>query len=84
VADIRHPIGERTVFYRKNIYNWEQGLRIIASLALVAYATLAMPAGMLSYALIAGGIGFGLTGVFGFCPMCAMVGRRLKTANESK
>lgn len=72
------------MFYRKNIYTWEQGLRIVASALLVAYAALAMPAGMLSYTLIAGGIGFGLTGVFGFCPMCAMVGRRLKTANESK
>ncbi len=72
------------MFYRKNIYTWEQGLRIIASAALVAYAALVIPASMLSYTLIAGGIGFGLTGVFGFCPMCAMVGRRLKTANEIK
>jgi Protein of unknown function (DUF2892) len=79
-----HSTGERLMFYRKNIYTWEQGLRIIASGALVAYAALVMPAGMLSYALIAGGIGFGLTGVFGFCPLCAMVGRRLKTANEGQ
>ena len=72
------------MFYRKNIYTWEQGLRIFASLAVIAYTTLAMPGGALSYAIIAGGIGFALTGVFGFCPMCAMVGRRLKTANEGK
>ena len=72
------------MFYRKNIYNWEQGLRIVAGTALVAYAALAMPANTLSYILIASGIGFGLTGVFGFCPMCAMAGRRLKSANEGK
>ena len=72
------------MFYRKNIYTWEQGLRFVASLALVAYAALVMPSNTLSYVLIAGGVGFGLTGVFGFCPMCAMVGRRLKTANEGK
>jgi Protein of unknown function (DUF2892) len=84
VAHIRHTTGERVMFYRKNIYTWEQGLRIVVSLALIAYAALAMPASMLSYALIAGGIGFGLTGVFGFCPMCAMIGRRLKIANEGK
>jgi Protein of unknown function (DUF2892) len=81
---LRHITGERLMFYRKNIYSWEQGLRIMVSGALVAYAALAMPASTLSYILIAGGIGFGLTGVFGFCPMCAMVGRRLKTANEGK
>lgn len=72
------------MFYRKNIYTWEQGLRILAGGALAAYAALAMQGGMLSYNLIAAGIGFGLTGVFGFCPMCAMVGRRLKTAKEGK
>ena len=72
------------MFYRKNIYTWEQGLRIIVSLAVTAYAVLALPANTLSYAIIAGAIGFGLTGVFGFCPMCAMAGRRLKTANEGK
>ena len=72
------------MFYRKNLYTWEQALRIVVSAMLVAYATFALPSGTLSYALIAGGIGFGLTGVFGFCPMCAMAGRRLKAANEGK
>jgi Protein of unknown function (DUF2892) len=72
------------MFFRKNIYTWEQGLRIVASAVLVAYSALAMPASILSYSLIAGGIGFGLTGAFGFCPMCAIVGRRLKIADEGK
>ncbi len=72
------------MFYRKDIYTWEQGLRIIASVVLMVYAALSMPPGMLSYALIASCIAIGLTGVFGFCPLCAMTGRRMKTANEGK
>jgi Protein of unknown function (DUF2892) len=72
------------MFYRKNLYTWEQALRIIASLALVIYAALTMPGTTLGYSLIAGGIIFGLTGVIGFCPMCAMAGRRIKVPEEGK
>jgi Protein of unknown function (DUF2892) len=72
------------MFYRKNIYTWEQGIRIIASIALIIYGALALPSSFLSYGVIAVGIGFGLTGAFGFCPMCAIVGRRLKIADEGK
>jgi DUF2892 family protein len=36
-----------------------------------------LPAGLLGYAIAAGGVIAILTGFFGFCPMCAMVGRKL-------
>jgi len=70
------------MFYRKNIYAWEQALRIIISAAIVIYAFYAMSESMLSYAIIGMAVGFGLTGVVGFCPMCAMVGRKIKTTGE--
>ena len=68
------------MFYRKNIYTWEQGLRIVTGLALVIVSALIMPGGLLSYSLIATGVGLGVTGIFGWCPMCALAGRRIAQA----
>ncbi|MEO6608675.1 MAG: DUF2892 domain-containing protein [Aestuariivirga sp.] len=75
------------MFYRKNIYTWEQGLRIATGLALIIIPAATMQGGMLSYNLMAAGLGLGLTGIFGFCPICALAGRRIaaakvKTGNE--
>jgi hypothetical protein len=72
------------MFYRKNIYAWEQAARIIGSAGVALCAYILMPVGTLTYVIIASAIGFGLTGVFGFCPMCAMVGRKLKNAGDGK
>ena len=36
-----------------------------------------LPAGPLAYAIAAGGAIAIITGFFGFCPMCAMAGRKL-------
>lgn len=76
------------MYYRKNIYTWEQGIRIVGGLALIIVPAFTMQGGMLSYNLIAAGVGIGHTGVFGFCPMCALAGRRiaanLKAEKEGK
>jgi hypothetical protein len=80
VAGFRHLTGERLMFYRKNIYSWEQALRIAGGLALVIVPALTMQGGTWSYYLMAAGAGIGLTGILGFCPMCAMAGRRISTA----
>jgi DUF2892 family protein len=65
------------MFYRKNLPGWERAIRVIAGLALIAWGLLAFPAAPLGYAIAAGGLTAILTGFFGFCPMCAMVGRKL-------
>lgn len=67
------------MFYVKNIPNWERVLRIVGSLGLAIYAYQA-GYGLLIPGLIAS---FALTGVFGFCPMCALVGRKLDKGNQS-
>ena len=71
------------MFYAKNLPTWERTLRIVFGLGLAAIGLL-VPAAALPMAipfvgplLIVSGIGAGLTGFFGFCPMCAMVGRKL-------
>ena len=65
------------MFYRKNLPGWERAMRVIAGLALIAWGLLAFPAAPIGYAIVAGGATASLTGFFGFCPMCAMVGRKL-------
>jgi hypothetical protein len=41
-----------------------------------------LPAGPIGYAIAAGGVIAILTGFFGFCPMCAMVGRKLPSPDS--
>ena len=71
------------MFYRKNLPGWERAMRTIGGVVMVAYGLLGMPglpsmSGTMAGYLIAGtGAVAILTGFFGFCPMCAMVGRRL-------
>lgn len=65
------------MFYRKNLPGWERAMRLLAGGAMIAYGLIglsAMPAG---YVVAAAGAVAILTGFLGFCPMCAMVGRRL-------
>ena len=64
------------MFHRKNLPGWERALRAIAGIALIVWGLLAFPAAPLGYAVAASGATTILTGFFGFCPMCAMVGRK--------
>lgn len=52
-------------------------MRIGAGVAVAAYALLSV-AGMMGWVILAGGAGAALTGIFGFCPACALAGRRLE------
>jgi len=65
------------MLYQKNLPPWERWGRALAGLGLIALGAAVAwgtPAGW----IIAGlGAMILLTGFVGFCPMCAMVGRRL-------
>ena len=63
------------MFYRKNVFAWEQLLRIIAGLAMIGGGLLYL-AGWPGYALAMSGVALAVTGIFGYCPACAMVGRK--------
>lgn len=67
----------RTAFYAKNLPNWERALRLALAAVVVVAALLLLPAPW-SWAVVASGLGFAVTGLVGFCPACAMVGRRLE------
>lgn len=64
------------MLYRKNIYAWEQWTRIVLGVALIALALFGPPGGWISWIIGLAGVSAATTGVFGWCPACAMVGRR--------
>jgi hypothetical protein len=72
------------MIYRKNLYTWEQGLRITLGLAMVAGGILSNLAPIPKGAVVMSGFIAGITGVFGFCPACALVGKKLKDDKNLK
>jgi hypothetical protein len=65
------------MIYVKNVPGWERVLRALVGAAALAGGALATGGGWLGWTLGLGGAGLALSGLFGFCPACAMVGRRL-------
>lgn len=64
------------MFYRKNLPLWERTIRLLLGVAIIVYALVALPLTALGYLIIALGITAILTSLLGFCPMCALVGRK--------
>jgi hypothetical protein len=64
------------MFYVKNVPNWERVLRVIAggAASVAGFKLLGGTAGTLVTLSAAGIVASGLVG---FCPACALVGRRL-------
>lgn len=65
------------MFYTKNVPGWERALRIVIGVLGLGWAAWnwqgALPLALLGIM----GASLAVTGLFGFCPMCAMVGRKL-------
>ena len=60
-------------FYRKNIGGLHQVVRIASGVA-VAVASFVYLTGAAAWLVALGGAGFALTGLVGYCAMCAMAG----------
>lgn len=68
------------MFYTKNVPTWERVLRIGVSFT-AAFITYRMGFNIfISISLIS----FSLTGFLGFCPMCALYGRKLSLSKKGK
>jgi hypothetical protein len=65
------------MFYAKNVPNWERAVRAVAGVASLAFAAMNWGGSSLAIGLGVTGAILALTGLVGFCPMCAMVGRKL-------
>jgi hypothetical protein len=65
------------MFYRKNLPGLERAMRVMGGVGMIAYGLIGMSGTTTGYLIAGGGVLAIVTGFFGFCPMCAMVGRRL-------
>lgn len=63
--------------YAKNVPTGERALRVVVGAAAAA-AAVVMVGGTAGWLLAAGAVGLVVSGLVGFCPACALVGRRLK------
>lgn len=63
--------------YVKNVPTGERILRVVVGAA-AAGAAVVMVGGTAGWLLAASAVGLVMSGLFGFCPACAMVGRKLK------
>ncbi len=66
------------MWYRKNIRSWEQWVRVLAGILMIACGLLGLPGNPIGLMIAAGGLFTALTGVVGYCPACALAGRRLE------
>jgi hypothetical protein len=65
------------MFYRKNLPTWERAVRAIGGVGMIAYGLIGLSGTTAGYVIAGAGAVTIATGFFGFCPMCAMVGRKL-------
>jgi len=69
------------MFYVKNVPSWERIVRVIIGLIAIV-AGLKLVGGAWGLLLAASAAGIVASGLFGFCPACAMVGCRLDKAGK--
>lgn len=70
------------MLYRKNLPLWERVLRATLGVALIVYVALfassLLPVGI----AVCSGLVLAITGMFGYCPMCAIAGRKFIDSSE--
>jgi len=67
------------MFFAKNLPVWERVLRTVFGLAMAVGALTFLPGALLGYLIAASGAFTVLTAFVGWCPMCAIAGRKLKS-----
>jgi hypothetical protein len=74
----------KTMFYIKNVPVWERLIRAGIGIALIAYVLLGQPSMLISALSLFSAAFVIVTGFWGWCPMCALVGRKIKTESVGK
>ena len=69
------------MFFQKNLPVWERLVRLCLGLLVAGLGYVAAPASVIAWLGYASGAVLAVTGFIGFCPMCALVGRRLKRSS---
>lgn len=68
---------EIDMFYIRNVPHWERVLRLLVGLAALAFACMNWGVSRLGVGTGVVGAMLAMTGLMGFCPMCALLGRKL-------
>ena len=71
----RHEPEHKTMWYRKNVCGWERAARLIGGGLMLVCGVVALHASPLGLLLSGAGVVTLVTGVFGYCPACAIAGR---------
>jgi hypothetical protein len=71
----RHEPEHRTMWYRKNVGGWERAARLIGGGLMLICGVVALHASPLGLLLSGAGVVTLVTGLFGYCPSCAIAGR---------
>jgi hypothetical protein len=64
------------MWYRKNVGAWERAARLIGGGLMLICGVIALHASPLGLLLSGAGVMTLITGVFGYCPACAIAGRK--------
>jgi hypothetical protein len=64
------------MFYVKNVPGWERIVRVLLGSLVVALAIVFLK-GLTAIVVSVAAIGIVVSGLIGFCPACALVGRKL-------
>ena len=64
------------MLYRKNLPNWERWLRVMMGLALIVYGLFGASSLFLTLLALVGALVVIVTGFMGYCPACAVAGRK--------
>jgi len=64
------------LYLKRNLPVAERVIRLVLGLAVAAVAGWLLPAGLARWGGLAAAAGLALTALVGFCPACALVGRR--------
>ncbi len=64
------------LYFKTNLPGWERTLRVAMGVIVAVMAYQFAPGALAGWIGIGMGIMLAVTGFVGFCPMCAMVGRR--------
>jgi len=65
------------MIFKRNVPGWERGLRAACGIALLIMAAMMPLADWPLWAVLASGAGLLGSAAMGFCPACALAGRRL-------
>src|SRR5262249_25827201 len=71
----RHEPEGRTMWYRKNVGGWERAARLIGGGLMLICGVVALHNSPLGLLLSGAGVVTLVTGVFSYCPACAIAGR---------